>query len=165
MIINVADLLEKKVLKKDIEYTFSKKSLDGSRENVEFTQPIFVKGIMKSLNDIILFDGYFDTEVLLTCSRCLEDFKYKLKVKVCEKFSNNNIGDFDTTYIDDNNIDLDGIIISDIIMALPMKPLCKPDCKGLCQVCGTNLNYHQCSCKQDNSDSSLLKLKDFFSSK
>ncbi|MGB9809870.1 MAG: YceD family protein, partial [Caldanaerobacter sp.] len=42
-----------------------------------------------------------------------------------------------------------------VILSLPMKFLCKEDCKGLCPICGTNLNYGSCSCKREDIDPRL----------
>jgi len=47
-----------------------------------------------------------------------------------------------------------------VILSVPMKPLCKEDCKGLCPVCGANLNYEDCGHTQEKVDPRLLKLKE-----
>ena len=54
------------------------------------------------------------------------------------------------------------ILIERIVLELPLKALCTEDCRGLCPVCGINLNEKQCSChKEDTLDSRFAKLKDF----
>ena len=46
-----------------------------------------------------------------------------------------------------DSLDLDELVIQDILLQLPSKMLCKEDCKGLCSVCGTDLNFNECNCK------------------
>ena len=52
---------------------------------------------------------------------------------------------------------------NNILLTLPIKRLCKEDCKGLCQQCGNNLNLSTCQCDNDDIDPRLAKLKDLFS--
>ncbi|SUY61625.1 ribosomal protein L32 family protein [Clostridium sporogenes] len=59
-------------------------------------------------------------------------------------------------------IDVTEVIENNIIIELPIKRLCKKNCKGLCQQCGANLNFSKCKCEKD-IDPRLAKLKDFFS--
>jgi uncharacterized protein len=49
----------------------------------------------------------------------------------------------------DNTLDMNELAISDLLLSLPSKILCKEDCAGLCMKCGANLNYGACDCKED----------------
>ena len=60
----------------------------------------------------------------------------------------------------DDQLDLSHIAWEQIVLALPMKPLCKPDCKGLCPDCGVNRNVASCSCVRDDTDSRWQALSD-----
>jgi len=70
-------------------------------------------------------------------------------------------GDTDDEYIEapDREVEIDTIVMSDIILDLPSKFLCKDDCKGLCTVCGKNLNEGKCDCQTDRTDPRLEVLK------
>jgi uncharacterized protein len=73
----------------------------------------------------------------------------------------------DITYLspDTININITDDVRDYLILAVPMKKLCKEDCKGLCYKCGTDLNKSSCDCKQDEIDdrwSKLLELKNKF---
>lgn len=68
-------------------------------------------------------------------------------------------------YYENNNLYLDDYIIEQVILSLPMKILCKDDCKGLCSKCGIDLNNSNCDCVHEDIDPRLEKLKDFFSKK
>jgi uncharacterized protein len=52
----------------------------------------------------------------------------------------------------DERIDLSQMSVEQIVLALPMKPLCKPDCRGLCALCGANRNLVSCDCAPEDTD-------------
>ena len=61
--------------------------------------------------------------------------------------------------VPDESLDLEQLLTEDILLDVPSKFLCSPDCKGLCPVCGKNLNQGDCGCKQDTVDPRLAILK------
>ena len=67
--------------------------------------------------------------------------------------------DLTTAFYENDEIDLGQLMREQFYLALPMKPLCRDDCKGLCPVCGTNLNQGTCDCKRDWEDPRLAALK------
>ena len=67
--------------------------------------------------------------------------------------------DLATAFYDDERIDLAHLIMEQFQLALPMKPLCKDACKGLCPQCGTNLNTGSCDCSPIWEDPRLAALK------
>jgi uncharacterized protein len=71
------------------------------------------------------------------------------------------VDDGNDDYIEtpDFKLELDEIVISDVLLSLPQKNLCKSDCKGLCSTCGQNLNLGECSCDKQNIDPRLEILK------
>jgi uncharacterized protein len=64
------------------------------------------------------------------------------------------------TLADNDNIDLSVLLREDILLELPSKVLCKTNCKGICAVCGKNLNDGSCSCNKHMIDPRLEKLKE-----
>jgi uncharacterized protein len=68
--------------------------------------------------------------------------------------------DVDTSYYRDHQIDLNQLMREQFYLALPMKPLCAADCRGLCPQCGTNLNTGSCTCTSGWEDPRLAPLKD-----
>ena len=67
--------------------------------------------------------------------------------------------DLDTSYYRDDQIDLNELLREQFYLALPMKPLCRDDCKGLCPQCGTNWNTGTCTCTTEWEDPRLAALK------
>lgn len=171
MVIDVSDLLSKKVSKKEVHLCYEQESFFDGTEIVKFVSPVKVDGIINSLAGILNFDAKISTNLELTCSRCIEKFIYPLDIEIHEKFSvihsneSNDIiyQDDEITSIEGDNIDITEIVENNISLVLPIKRLCKEDCKGLCQNCGTNLNVSSCTCVKEDVDPRLSKLKDLFS--
>ena len=129
------------------------------RVNIGEDNPI-VRGEVTLLrtNRGILVTGKLETELAVTCSRCLEQFHEPATLQIEEEFFPTidiltgaavtvPEDDPDAFTIDQNNIlDLTEAIRQYALMAVPMKPLCRPDCKGLCPTCGKNLNVEGCGC-------------------
>jgi uncharacterized protein len=134
-----------------------------------------VKGQVRLMrtNRSILVKGTLDTEVELTCSRCLGRFECPLKVSIEEEYfptADVNTGaavpvpdEPGSFTIDENHIlDLTEAVRQYVLLAVPMKPLCKESCAGLCPVCGRNLNQGPCGCPPPEADprwAELRKLK------
>jgi uncharacterized protein len=124
-------------------------------------------------NRSILVKGTLGTEVELTCSRCLGRFSCPLGINIEEEYY--PTADVDTGVaialpdepgcftIDQNHIlDLTEAVRQYALLAVPMKPLCKEDCAGLCPFCGHNLNQGPCGCPSQSADprwAELSKLK------
>lgn len=162
MIIELSELIKHKSFKKDIQLTYEEDKLYYDGEEILFIKPICTEGSITGLGDIISVDLILNTELQLTCSRCLEKFNYPLEFEIHEKFSTENVEDDDVIFLENDKLDITELVENSIIMALPIKKLCKEDCKGLCQKCGTNLNIHTCDCESQDIDPRLAKLKDLF---
>jgi uncharacterized protein len=67
--------------------------------------------------------------------------------------------DFGVAYFSDDTIDLGDVMREQFYLAVPMKPLCREDCKGLCAVCGINKNRETCACQVEWTDPRLEPLK------
>jgi uncharacterized protein len=114
--------------------------------------------------------GRLTGELELTCSRCLEPFRSpvatEFDLRYVPRVENAGDGereveedDLSTAFYDGDEIDLSQLITEQFQLALPMKPLCRDDCKGLCPQCGTNLNTGTCGCDQKWEDPRLAALK------
>ena len=114
--------------------------------------------------------GGVGTILELPCSRCLEPFTWPVDAKFELRYQPHalNTGDAEreieeddlsTAFYDNDEIDLGQLMREQFLLSLPMKPLCQDDCKGLCPVCGTNLNRGTCACKRDWDDPRLDALR------
>ena len=164
MTIDISDLIRKKIIKKDLHLVIDDEDILKDSEDIKIFSPIKLQGTLSNLDEVISLDGSLTCEVNLLCSRCLEDFKYLIDIEIHEKFtSNQEVEDDDINFFEGDSIDLTNIIENNIVMALPVKKLCREECKGLCHRCGVNLNHASCKCGNDTVDPRLAKLKDLFS--
>jgi uncharacterized protein len=114
--------------------------------------------------------GGVRTTIELPCSRCLEAFQGPVDAQFDLRYqphapethdSERQIeeDDLTTAYYENDQIDLGQLMREQFYLALPMKPLCRDDCRGLCPVCGTNLNRGACGCRREWEDPRLAVLR------
>lgn len=94
----------------------------------------------------LLCEGKFEGVQPSECVRCLEPFDLQLNIEFDEVFAYNspNFTESGLFVPEDGNIDFGPVVREYMITGNPIKPLCKPDCAGLCIVCGENLNLNTC---------------------
>jgi len=111
----------------------------------------------------ILVSGTIHTEVTITCSRCLSPFSYPLTVNfeeeyfpVIEVFGGTPLrvpDELGAFVIDEHHVlDLVEAVRQYALLAIPMKPLCRDECAGICPGCGHNLNGGACGCSPRDMD-------------
>ena len=114
--------------------------------------------------------GEVSSSLELPCSRCLESYTTPVRSTFDLRYQprTQNAGegereihedDLSTAFYENEEIDLGQLMREQFYLALPMKPLCGDDCRGLCPVCGGNLNRTQCGCKNEWEDPRLAVLK------
>jgi uncharacterized protein len=94
----------------------------------------------------LLFEGKFQAVMTLDCVRCLEPFEQQINIDFDEVYAYKSRSFTESgLYVpEDGNIDLSPVVRDYIVLDNPIKPLCRPDCQGLCTVCGENLNLRTC---------------------
>lgn len=110
----------------------------------------------------IMSYGALTVDIETECVRCIELVRKTFEIELEEQFrpAGNISPDNPVSPIDVNGyINLRPIFRDLVIVSTPMHILCKPDCHGLCPLCGTNLNQGQCDCERDDIDPRLAVLK------
>lgn len=118
----------------------------------------------------ILVQGFLWTEVRLLCSRCQEPMVARLELHLEEEFrptvdvlTGRKLvmeEEDQALWIDARHIlDLTEVVRQGLLLAIPMRPLCRPDCKGLCPICGQNWNEGPCTCAEAEGDARWAILK------
>ncbi len=122
-------------------------ALDLSRDDLRFVLPIAITAFVTRDKDEVYAHIATKGKLEITCARCLSPYRIDFKK------------DFDLSYEvkGKTTLDLSDDIRQEIILEYPLKPLCKQDCKGLCQVCGNNLNEGSCGHKPDSRKWSASK--------
>jgi uncharacterized protein len=112
----------------------------------------------------LLLHGAFEAATQLECVRCLESFTLPLKWSITDlyAFDQRSITESNLLVPESGHIDLEPLLREYALLEFPISPICKPDCKGLCPVCGENLNRADCGHRPE-SDSPFATLKDLLS--
>ena len=110
--------------------------------------------------------GNINTMIAIPCVNCLEQFDLKIDsdfdiilfpVDLIEMTNSSlNPDDMEYIFFEGDRIDLAKILMEQVNLFLPYKPVCNPDCKGLCPYCGINLNYESCSCENSVNEVNFL---------
>ena len=110
----------------------------------------------------LIVQAEFSAETTLECVRCLNEFDQTLNWDITElyAFNKKSVSDSGLIIPDDAHIDLQPLIREYALLEIPIKPLCRPDCKGLCSVCGEDLNVTDCGHKDIAEESPFSALKD-----
>jgi uncharacterized protein len=110
----------------------------------------------------IWVEGEVRTALSAECVRCLDTFHLPVRIRLEELFSL-TLGAYasDPVYVvaADGTIDLTLPLREHILLAQPIQPICRPDCKGLCSTCGKNLNEGPCECDDESIDPRLAALR------
>ena len=120
--------------------------------------------------------GEIHGRVILQCCRCLKDFQREHSLGVdlhyhpseeieVEEVYEIPAEEADIGFYRDDELDITQLLREQMILSLPMKPLCTEACKGLCPVCGADLNTEACGCRREAFESGLSGLKKLFSGK
>ncbi len=140
-----------------------------------------VKGtVRRDQGTTVVLDVTVTSTLEMPCSRCLEPFTVPVNAHVETRFvpagdlakvtaETVKSGEIEDDVEDqvlglaeyrDESIDLGHVVLEQFVLALPMKPLCQDECRGLCPVCGSNRNREACECKQEWIDPRLAALAD-----
>jgi len=175
MEVSLKEFLDSKEDKREIEVTFSQESLDVSGNTCQYNDKDSSVSLqlMKEGDRGISYSGSGRMSFTGECSRCLEDvdfsieFDYSGEVSVSDgRLMIPETSDEGESYLSsDGVLDMDALLSGEIYLRWPMKLLCKEDCKGLCPVCGTNLNKSTCSCDTFVPDPRMAVISDIFQGK
>jgi uncharacterized protein len=141
---------------------------------VAFIDTIGVKLSMIPFKDLIQVEASVQTCARIPCSRCAESYDAQLHRQFSLSYSRKIPQDLHPDHKDGveltaqqiglilyqgEEIDLRDALAEQVVLALPYKPLCRQDCRGLCHNCGVNLNRQACQCKPDSGSGSFEALK------
>ena len=139
-------------------------------EDTHLEGPIRVRGRVMKEGENLRVSGQVAADLVTSCTRCGETINYRLSGKVeviLIKGEEPARGDEHeltpdeaaATYYDGVEADLAPFFQEEIAIQVPMQPLCRPDCAGLCTICGANLNIDKCGCELKEPDPRLASLR------
>ncbi len=120
-------------------------------------EPIEVKGQLVNIGGSLELDAEGRAKLTLTCDRCAETFEAEIPFQIQERFKKeDNTGEEETnpdiTILEGTTIHLEELVYDALVLSMPTKVLCKEDCKGICPICGQNLNQNACDCDDRPTD-------------
>lgn len=127
---------------RDIHFDYPTLEIPPDLNLADFSATVHISRTPQGL----LFEGKINALIPLECVRCLDPYDQKLETEFDEVYAykTRNFTESGLFVPDDGNIDLGPVMREYLMLALPIKPLCRPDCQGLCIVCGENLNISVC---------------------
>lgn len=127
---------------RDIHFDFPELTLPPDLDVTDFSGSVHISRAPQGL----LFEGKFKAFTQIECVRCLEPFDQLLEIDLNEVYAYGSRSFTESgLYVpEDGNIDLAPITREYLLLDSPIKPLCRPDCQGLCVICGENLNLGKC---------------------
>ncbi len=163
------DVNELAIRKSRIRKTYAPGTLDFHSSEFRQVEPLEVRGTAELVDGQIRITGSLHTRLELICARCLDtvqeevnrdfDLYYRPMATIAKD---------DEVHLNDDETEIafyegDGLFLADVLaeqvnLALPMKVICRSDCRGLCPHCGVNLNHEDCRCETHAPDPRLAPL-------
>ena len=152
------------------EQVYRPEVLGGENDVYRIVAPVSLAFDIHKDKDKFHLVGRVKTTLEMPCSRCLEPFTVGVDAPFDLRYQPHaehrgvserevEADDLDTAFYSNDEIDLGQLMEEQFYLALPMKPLCKDDCNGLCPNCGTNLNKATCDCHTTWEDPRLAALR------
>lgn len=165
MKIQISDIVSGKGRHKNIDYTFEMNPFEFEGDIIKPVSSCSVQGDISSKDNILLLNINIKLNLEMNCSRCLDTFIYPIDIDIEERFTNDSNSEDEAIIVIDDVLDINEVVETSIISTLPIKRVCKTNCKGLCQTCGCNLNHGSCTCDKEDVDVRFEVLKGFFKNK
>ncbi|MCS7172605.1 MAG: DUF177 domain-containing protein [Armatimonadetes bacterium] len=143
-------------------------SVPPEGEDAVFISPVRGRAWVRAEGGRVRLSGEATVEVRQTCARCLREFVGTISVQVSELFDpalrpewGGALEEEDFVFPLDGELDVEEVFRQHLLLALPHAPLCRPDCAGLCPVCGADRNVASCGCTPLARDPRLALLERF----
>ena len=165
MKIQISDIVSGKGRHKNIDYTFEMNPFEFEGDIIKPVSSCSVQGDISSKDNILFLNINIIVNLEMNFSRCLDTFIYPIDIDIEERFTNDSNSEDEAIIVIDDVLDINEVVETSIISTLPIKRVCKTNCKGLCQTCGCNLNHGSCTCDKEDVDVRFEVLKGFFKNK
>ena len=169
MLINLSDVMsdQHKTVEETVPFTMDVIRTKSGEYPVVESGPVHVRvEHVKAKEFLICLET--GLTVTIPCDRCLEDVRYGF---VLDRTKHIDLGLSDaelteeldeSNFIDGYHLDVDRMIYQEILSEWPEKVLCREDCKGLCRICGRNLNTGSCDCEDPGLDPRMSVVRELF---
>ena len=157
-----------------VNRTMARESLGLRDEDFRVRGPVVLRGQLDRGDEgLYRLRGNLDVELDVVCVRCLESYPVDLQESIDltympqsanvatsgEENGQPTVDEMNVSFYEDEELDLSQLVMEQVILALPMKSVCKPECLGLCPLCGGNRNLTLCKCSRQEVDPRWVELK------
>lgn len=163
MTVDLSDVIKITGAKVELDSNIEIDGMEFLGESYDFDKPLKIKGEIYNNGQTLTFNANVSGTMITECSRCLEEIEVPISFdinEVLEKSSSGAEKFGDVILFEGHSIEIDDIVASNFLMSISGNYLCKEDCKGLCFVCGHNLNDGDCGCDREVVDPRWQALAD-----
>lgn len=169
MLVNLTDVFLNEGKKLDLEVPYEKDVFSSRLGEFSIKEKTPVHLSISNIGQSkALVEGNVKLKFGMQCARCLRDVDYTFDLSLSEEvvspdhinYDDNEDGD--VNFMEGYHLNVDELIDNEILLNWPMKVLCSPSCKGICKVCGKNLNDGDCGCDDFVPDPRMAAIKDIF---
>lgn len=164
MKINIASVLRNENSSLKVVFNEELTGFKGEEGDVQSDGSAKFAGAVENDKGLIILKGTLEIGYRAQCGRCLKEVEGTMTLDISEELQNSEeVDDGYTLTYTSEELDLEQILFSYGQLNMPMKILCSEDCKGICAVCGTDLNEEDCQCREEyDINPQMEKLKGFF---
>ena len=166
------DVKELAVQKVSLRQSYAPGSVDYHTAVLRQIEPLEVRGTAELIDGQIHISGNLHTRLELVCARCLEpvveevsrdfDLFYRpVRSIQRDEEMRLKLDDTEMAFFEGEGLFLTDVLAEQVLLAIPMKAICRSDCRGLCPHCGTNLNHESCRCSLQTVDPRMAPLARF----
>ncbi len=160
----------------EFAHVYQPEELGSFDERVSLIEPVAVHGTVRLAGTEVFVNGHIKTRAAVECDRCLKqvelpvDAHFELEYVTGPTYESSAAAELtedvmSVSVFDGDAIDVDEIVKEQILLAVPTRTLCRPDCKGICPNCGINKNTGDCACETKEVDPRWAALKNLTSGK
>jgi uncharacterized protein len=171
VIIEVGDLEDEPL---HVNHTYPQGALPFRHEDAVLEEPVAVDFTLTHAARDLRLGGFLETAVRFTCARCLKQVPRRLATSFDLLYLPQPAGtagpeeeielkydEMEVGFYDGQRLDVDLMVLEQIELSIPMRFVCREDCRGLCYRCGADLTEKACTCTADSGDSRLAVLREF----
>lgn len=172
MQISISSIRDRRGASLPFEFSLPPASLKELPGDVRALTDLEVRGEVTNTGEFMLVRAEVRGRFLTACSRCLQPAEAVVDAEIRERFRRMDQRrleeddpfadaeeDDDVSWFRGDRIDIGEVVREHVALHLPMKPVCREDCRGLCPRCGVNWNTDTCDCTTDDVDPRLAALK------
>ncbi len=163
MKVNISDIVKSDGASLSLDICETIADLNTITDGFLFDSSVAFKGRLVNVSGILKLTGKLKADYKTRCFRCLAELDETISADIKEDFIDREKDTDGEAYTYEGNfIDISKVLQDNIILNLPVRQICSDNCKGLCKLCGTNLNEKSCECREEEFDPRMQVLHDFF---